>query len=372
MNNVKEYARLRAKKLKNGNESLYLDIYVDGQRKYEFLKLYLIPANAPNAKLLNAQTMKAARAIQAQRIMDITSGKAGISNTTRGDMLLTDFVGVCLQKYQNQSKMYRKMRHIGVLLTRYAGARTKIKNITPDYCRGFIEYLRNEEKWYGGKLSAGSVQLYFTSFVSILNAAVRAGIIATNPAKRLDPSERIKVPESTRAYLTLDELRTMIEAHDKNNIIEQAYLFSCFCGLRISDIIALRWENIEADGDQWRIKIVQKKTKSANYLPLSESARKWLPERPENNTGIVFNFNGHHGTIGKYLNKWAQRAGVNKPLTFHTARHTFATALLTKGADLYTTSKLLGHTNITTTQIYAKIVDAKKVDAVNMLNDIFN
>ena len=60
------------------------------------------------------------------------------------------------------------------------------------------------------------------------------------------------------------------------------------------------------------------------------------------------------------------------PCIFHTARHTYATLLLTLGTDLYTVSKMLGHTNVTTTQIYAKVVDRKKVDAVNLVNDVFN
>lgn len=369
-NNVKEYARLRAKKLSGGNESLYLDINVNGRRHYEFLRLYLIPSNAPNAKLLNAQTMQAARAIQAQRIMDITSGKAGISNSSRGNMALSDFVEVCTRKYAKGTISNYAMRRVGILLTAYSGKRTKMKDITPDYCRGFIKYLATLPNQRGGTFSASTVQLYFNMFCTVLNAAVRAGIILLNPAKRLDPSERIKVPESTRAYLTLDELQAMIDAHDAGNKIESAYLFSCFCGLRVSDIRALRWEDIEKDGDQWRIKIVQQKTKSANYLPLSNNARRWMPERPDNDNGQIFVFPTHEGTLTRHLGKWAKRAGITKHITFHTARHTFATALLTKGADLYTTSKLLGHTNITTTQIYAKIVDPKKTEAVNMLNDI--
>ena len=75
--------------------------------------------------------------------------------------------------------------------------------------------------------------------------------------------------------------------------------------------------------------------------------------------------------MNRALKRWATAAGITKNLTLHTARHTFATLMLTKGADLYTTSKLLGHREIGTTQIYAKIIDKKKENAVDLLNNLF-
>ena len=74
--------------------------------------------------------------------------------------------------------------------------------------------------------------------------------------------------------------------------------------------------------------------------------------------------------INKVISKWADKARINKYVTFHTSRHTYATMLLTKGADLYTVSKLLGHSEIKTTQIYAEIIDKKKEEAADLLNGI--
>jgi site-specific recombinase XerD len=78
----------------------------------------------------------------------------------------------------------------------------------------------------------------------------------------------------------------------------------------------------------------------------------------------------HEGTINNILQKWAKAAGVTKHISFHVARHTHATMMLTLGADLYTVSKLLGHKNIATTQIYAKIVDKKKEEAISLIPNL--
>ena len=77
-------------------------------------------------------------------------------------------------------------------------------------------------------------------------------------------------------------------------------------------------------------------------------------------------------TINEQLKEWAKAAGINKNVCFHMSRHTFATMALTLGADLYTVSKLLGHQNITITQVYAEIIDEKKDKAVDLTNGLFD
>lgn len=106
------------------------------------------------------------------------------------------------------------------------------------------------------------------------------------------------------------------------------------------------------------------------YLPLAKRAFDCLPERSNAAAdALVFGKLPTIATFENVLKRWADNAGVTKHVTFHTARHTFATLMLTLGADLYTTSKLLGHSNVATTQIYAKIIDQKKVDAVKLIDE---
>ena len=99
----------------------------------------------------------------------------------------------------------------------------------------------------------------------------------------------------------------------------------------------------------------------------------WLPERGfSTDADFVFNTLPCNTLINDLVKEWAKQAGiVNKTVTFHTSRHTFGTMMLTLGADLYTVSKLMGHKNIETTKIYAKIIDQKKDDAVNLADNIF-
>jgi integrase len=152
-----------------------------------------------------------------------------------------------------------------------------------------------------------------------------------------------------------------------------AYLFSCYCGLRIGDIENLRWGDIAQDGSQWRIQIVMRKTGNPLYLPLSKQALKWMPERGDAADGdFVFDGLPVRQHANRIIREWAEDAGITKHLSYHTARHTFATMMLTLGADLYTTSKLLGHTKVATTEIYAKIVNSKKDEAVNLVDKVFD
>ena len=152
-----------------------------------------------------------------------------------------------------------------------------------------------------------------------------------------------------------------------------AYLFSCYCGLRIGDIETLKWGDIIRDGEQYRIQIVMQKTREPLYLPLSKQALRWMPERGKaSDDDKIFGSLPVRNWANLVIKKWAKDAGIAKHLSYHTARHTFATLMLTLGADLYTTSKLLGHTKVATTEIYAKIVNSKKDEAVNLVDKVFD
>lgn len=172
--------------------------------------------------------------------------------------------------------------------------------------------------------------------------------------------------------MTVDEVRLLINTPMNNQQVKAAYLFSCFCGLRISDIAGLKWGNVFRDRGQYRLEVVIQKTKEPIYLPLSPEALRWMPERGEKGAEESVFTLPSSARINELLKPWAKSAGITKHITFHTARHTFATMMLTLGADLYTTSKLLGHADVRMTQVYAKIVNRKKDEAVNLVNGLFD
>ena len=373
INKAKEPIRLRMKDLSNGNKSLYLDIYRAGKRSYEYLKMYLIPETDYNAKMQNQATLTAANAIKSKRIIEIINSEAGIKQETDTSKV---YLLAWMETYmKNQAKRGKKdisqIKKAIDILKAYGAETVTMDMIDKPFCQGYINYLTTEYRPKGKTVSNFTIHTYYQVVNGALNAAVRADILSENPFNKISSSEKIHKPESKREYMTIDEVRSLIKTPMSNEAVKGAYLFSCFCGLRISDIKELTWENVYCDSGQYHLEVMMQKTKSPLYLPLSSEALKWLPERG-NKSGKekVFKLPSSAG-INKLLKTWAQKAGISKHITFCTARHTFATMMLTLGADIYTTSQLLGHTDMRTTQIYVKIVNRGKDEAVNLVNGLF-
>ena len=369
---VKEPIRLRMKELADGSKSLYLDIYRNGKRSYEYLKMYIIPETDDNARKRNAATMTAANTIKSRRIIELTNSEAGIKRADDKEaVLLLDWMNTYMENQQKRGKKDGHQIKVAIqILKDYAGERVTMEQVDKTFCQGYIDYLLTEYRPQGKPVSKFTAQNYYRVLNGALNAAVRADVIKLNPFTKIGNSDKIHRPESKREYMTIEELRALIATPMKNEAVKQAYLFSCFCGLRISDIIGLKWGNVYADNGQYRLEVVMQKTKEPIYLPLSNEALKWMPEREDKAADDpVFNLPSN---INQYLRPWAEAAGITKRFTFHTARHTFATMMLTLGADLYTVSKLLGHTSVRMTQVYAKIINQKKDEAVNLVNGLFD
>ena len=377
---VKEPVRIREKVLDGGTISLYLDMYHKGNRKKEGLKLYLIPETTPAAKLQNKNTRKLAEQIKAQRILDIQKDglvdweKLKKSRTTLLSWL-EDFV-TCEEKLSPSSvrpKRNAKDR-VKEYLTSIGKPDLLLSEVDKEFCRGFVAFLRTCKIYKGKKtMSDTTARLLMYRIIEAMNKAVVDGLIPSNPFKSLEAKEKPKMKNGRREFLTVEELKVLIKTPCRYDIVKKAFLFSCFTGLRYSDMKSLKWSEIHttADGKARYIEHRQVKTKKTVTIPLSEEALRWMPEQVEGIDQVFHELKASVNTVEAVLKEWTKDCKIDKHITYHCSRHTAATTLLTLGANLYVVSKLLGHSSIQMTEVYAKIVDQKKVETMNLVNNLF-
>lgn len=377
---MKEPVRIREKRLNDGNVSLYLDMYYMGARKKEGLKLYLVPEVNAAAKLQNRNTLKLAEQIKAERILDIQQhGLVNWENVKKGRMTLAAWV----EKYTKDENgltpaSMRSKRNVQARVEQYllyiGKPNLALKEVDKDFCKGFIAFLKTCT-FNNGKKTLGSTtcRIFMNRLAAALNMAVREGLIDNNPFKLLDAKEKPQKKSAMREFLTIEELRTLIATPCRYEIVKKAFLFSCFTGLRYSDMMALKWNEIHkaADGKTLYIEHEQVKTKNMVTIPLSNEALKWMPRKSKGDERVFHQLRITSTTVEVVLGEWMQEAGIRKHITYHCSRHTAATLLLTLGADLYTVSKILGHRSIRMTEVYAKIVDKKKIETMNLVNNMF-
>ena len=358
----KEPVRLREKPIANGNTSLYLDIYVNGRRSYEFLKLYLVPENSRADKEANARTLSLANAIKAQRIVELQNGRFGFESAA-GNILFSEYIKSIMQEKDGSTAIQTSLRQVLNTVGQYDRRRNlTLSQIDQEWVKGYVAFLGRLKKRNGEDLRPNSRQLYYSTLKTVLYRAYNDHLISDFPAKGI---HGIRKEEVRRNYLTIEEVGALANAPCRNDTIKRAFLFSCLTGLRLSDVASLRWEDITMQGKYHRIMFRQQKTQGQEYLDVSQQAIEVLGEK---GCGLVFEKIPAH--ITTILEKWTKAAGINKKITFHCARHTFAVMMLDLGTDLYTVSKLLGHREIRTTQVYAKVLDKNKQAAIDRIPDI--
>lgn len=376
---------IRTRELKNGNRTIYLDYYDKGKRWYEYPKLYLVPDSAPHAKELNKNAMDKAVAIRAKRMLGETPEEDG-SPLKEADKILVstwmDEYAKAMHENAGLSSTYLKhfdtlIRMVNDYLAHIKSPRLTMDCIDRDFYRGFLHYMTDAYECRtsdGGtrRLAKSTMHLFQLKMNTMLNQAARDGVIKCNPYHLLSRDERIKKPTDQRDFLTREELRRLMEVETRSTTTKMAFLFSCFTGLRYSDLKQLKWGNIERSQSGMVLRIeAMKKTEKPVIVPLGTNAMAWLPERGDKTLDdYVFDI-GTCGGCNAVLKKMAKRAGINKRVSFHTGRHSFATLTLAATNDIATVSRLLGHTSVATTQIYAEVLMEDKIAAVNKLNGIF-
>lgn len=362
-NNNKESVTLRQRVRPSGRIALYLDIYRRGVRKVESLKLYLIPEKNRADKEKNRQTLQLAEAIRSKRHIEVIKGEYGFNTHAEEDILFFPYAEMLLEQ-KASANLYCVLIHLRQYEKREL---ITFAEITTQWVDGFLRFLDNTKgrRDKGEKLSTNTKRQYFNALKTIIHHAQRKGVIHHDPISGVD---NWRAEDTIKEYLTIEEVRKMTNTRCDNEAVKKAFLFSCLTGLRRSDVERITWGDVQ-DGTPCRLVFRQKKTKGLEYLDINAQARALMGERGANNA-IIFPIPTQTYT-NAILRQWALRAGIDKHITFHCGRHTFATMMLSLGTDIYTVSKLLGHRDLATTQVYVKVLDKKKQEAVANIPDIF-
>lgn len=381
--NAKEPVKLRSKKLKDGRESLYLDIYMgDGQRKKEYLKLYLLPSD----KRENTRVLKTAKAIQARRLSDFYDGKISPKKEKKKiaeKVTLIKWVEIVGERKREIGQSKSRSTCFLALIERLKGyvgnKRVMIGDVDKDFLLGFIAYLSSSQtrtyKKVKKTLSKASAELYYNTLVTALVEAEKEELIEVSPHHRVSNLDRkpIKPIKAHRLPLTKSDIQSLMTSDCTNEDVKRAFLFSIFCGLRRSDILSLKWGNVvRGDGGKLFIHLTQTKTREELIAPLSQSAISWMPTKRGDDDSLVFPHLPNGTNLSKYVGRWCKRVLGKEGVTFHIARHTFGTLYYSSTHDLYATQKAMGHKNMKTTQIYAEMNLDVLEEGMNKLDAFFS
>lgn len=286
------------------------------------------------------------------------------------ELLEENFISYCEEllkkKHKNSSDSIRvNWKRVIRFLKLFSGEEVKFAQIDMKFSEDFKNFLLSAPCGGNkkGTISVNTSATYFSIFKAILKQAFIDGYFLSDLSGKI---KGIADRESRREYLSEEELNILAQTDCDNDVLKRASLFSALTGLRHSDIQKMKWKEVIEDNDKIELHFTQKKTKGVEYKPISKQALKLCGER-RNLEDLVFENLPDPSWISRPLKKWIAKAGIHKNITFHCFRHTFATLQLANGTDIYTVSKMLGHTNVNTTQIYAKVIDENKIKAAEVI-----
>ncbi len=333
----------------------YLDIYHNGKRHYEFLDLYMVASRNPFDTETNRQHKELADKIRAKKAIELESGNYDIEPKHKQQIYFLEYFERWLNNYPNKDKRLAtacNTHFLNFLDEKKISRKITSKEITKDLVKRFRAYLDT-------KLNGETPYNYFGKFIKLCNDATEDKVFSDNPCKGI----RNKRPDGLKKdILSIDEIQALKAADCSNGEVKRAFLFSLNTGLRWVDVKALKWNNI--DGDV--IKIGQSKTGKEAIIYLNDYALSLLPERGQRND-LVFRLPSHTGAL-KLLGNWVKKAEIDKHITWHSARHSFAVNLLIHKVDIKTMSSLLGHAGLKHTEKYTRVVDELKRQAVKAIN----
>lgn len=379
--------KLGAKVLSDGKESLFLDYYfgytkeinertgkevVKVDRKREYLKLYLWQApRTPIERQQNKEILELAKKIRFERGQDLLESVEGYRLKKDRDINFLDYFQSYIDKYTKKDyrmivialKRFRDFLHDTPEYNKFE-KRIKPEQITKDIVEAYTEYLQSRSVGEGAKS-------IYARFKKVIKYAVEHDVISKNPCNGIV----IKVDEQIlkKEVLSPEEIQRLIATHydNENPNIRRAFIFCLYCGLRYCDVKDLTFANV--DYSNKLLKFEQNKTKghSANsgvIIPLNDGILSLIgePISPNNRDEAIFPLPSYEMCL-KAIKRWVRRAGINKHISWHCARHSFAVNILNNGANIKTVASLLGHSGLKHTEKYTRAIDSLKQEAINSL-----
>ncbi|MCL2650755.1 MAG: site-specific integrase, partial [Candidatus Azobacteroides sp.] len=273
----------------------------------------------------------------------------------------TELIGINVTKSTCQKYYITRKLVADFILYRYNLHDIPIKEINHQFISDFDAYLLSKCNY-----SKNNVITVLKKFRHIIEVALNKEWITRNPFK----DYRMTWEKVDRGYLTQSELETLIDFQFEEKRLDKArdiFIFCAFTGLAFIDVKHLTNSHIQSsvEGKVW-IRGKRQKTGTDFNIPVLNIPKMILDKYKGKTKGDfvlpVFRSNTHYNLL---LKKMAKLCAINKNVSSHLARHSFATLALTKGVTIETVGKMLGHTNINTTQIYARITDKKIGNEMN-------
>ena len=382
--------KLGAKVLSDGRESLFLDFYFGFEmaissktgKEYkkvntrrEFLKLYLWQApRTPAERTQNRETLELAKKIRFERGQELLEDIEGYRLKKKRDINFLDYFQAYIDEYTKKD-----FRMVKIALTRFKDflrdtpeynkfeKHIKPGQITKDMVMDFTDYLQSRSKGEGARS-------IYARFKKVVKHAIEHDVMAKNPCNGI--SIKVDGQLLRKDVLSEEEIAQLIDTRPKgqNPEIRRAFIFCLYSGLRYCDVKDLTFANV--DYSNKLLKFEQNKTKghsasSGVVIPLNDTLLHLIgkPSEPGNRGETIFKLPSYEMCL-KTLSKWVESAGINKHISWHCARHSFAVNILNRGANIKTVASLLGHSGLAHTEKYTRAIDSLKRDAINSLPEL--
>ena len=281
-------------------------------------------------------------------------------------------------KWGTQKNYFTTQRYISRFLSKaYKSPDIQLRELDYDFIIKFEKFLRGYiPQDYQRRMGNNTVMKHIERFRKLINLSRKLGWMERDPFINFK-AKRIKTERGFLSLLELQEIEKKNFTIPRLQLVRDLFIFSCYTSLSYIDAINLSAENIRIgiDGELW-IYYNREKTTKPIHIPLLPKAldiiEKYKDKPKTILQGTVFPKISNQ-KLNSYLKEIADLCGIEKNLTFHIARHTFATTVtLSNGMPIETVSKLLGHSKIATTQIYAKVIERKVSDDMHRLRKHFN